>query len=51
VRTALEALIERRRRGEIGAAIVAGYRRRPQRDEEGGWNDDATRQMITEEHW
>ena len=50
VRRALGALVERHRRAAVGAAIVEGYRRMPEQDD-AGWSDDATRQMIAEEPW
>ena len=51
VRLGLERLVERFRRDRVGAAIVEGYRRRPQGDDEVGWADEATRRMIAEEPW
>ncbi len=51
VRTALRQLIERRRRAEIGRAIVAEYEGRPQDAVEVGWADSATLAMIAEEPW
>ncbi|HEY4408771.1 MAG TPA: ribbon-helix-helix domain-containing protein [Acidimicrobiia bacterium] len=51
VRLGLERLVERCRRERIGAEIVAGYRRRPQSDDEVGWADEATRRMIADESW
>jgi len=51
VRLGLEDLIERHRRRRIGQAIVDGYRRRPQTEDEVGWADEATRQMIADEPW
>ena len=51
VRLGLQRLVERFRRDRVGAAIVEGYRRRPQGDDEVGWADEATRQMIAEEPW
>jgi Arc/MetJ-type ribon-helix-helix transcriptional regulator len=51
VRVALESLVDGRRRAGVGAAIVDGYRRRPQTDDEVGWADEATRQMVGEEPW
>jgi Arc/MetJ-type ribon-helix-helix transcriptional regulator len=51
VRTALEALVDRRRRTEIGAAIVAGYERRPQTEDEFAGADAATARMIEDEPW
>lgn len=51
VRTALHQLIERRRRDEVGQAIVAEYTARPQTQSEVGWSDAATIGMIAEEAW
>ena len=51
VRLGLEGLIERHRRWRIGQAIVDGYCRRPQTEDEVGWADEATRQMIADEPW
>lgn len=49
VRLGLERLVDRERRAAIGRAIVAGYRRVPQTDEELEWADAATRDMLAEE--
>ena len=51
VRRALRALVEAERRRTVGAAIVEGYRRRPQNDDYLGRTDDMTRAMIAEEPW
>ncbi len=51
VRLALEQLIDRWRRAEVGRQIVAGYERTPQDETEVGWSDDATRRVIAEEPW
>lgn len=51
VRQALRALVDRHRRKQIGEAIVEGYRRQPQTEEEIGWADEATMRMIAEEPW
>lgn len=51
VRRGLRELVERERRAATGVAIVEGYRRRPQTDDEVGWADAATEQMIAEEAW
>ncbi|PZS16876.1 MAG: hypothetical protein DLM54_10565 [Acidimicrobiales bacterium] len=51
VRTALSALVDRRRRDRIGTAIAEGYRRMPQTDREVDWADAATVGMIAEEPW
>jgi len=51
VRAGLERLVDRERRAAIGRAIVEGYERQPQTEEELRWADEATRQMIEEEPW
>lgn len=51
VRLGLERLVDRERRRRIGEAIVDGYRRIPQTDEELEWADAATRDMMAEESW
>jgi Arc/MetJ-type ribon-helix-helix transcriptional regulator len=51
VRAALAADLDRRRRAEIGQAIVEGYRRVPQEHDELAWADAATAAMIAEEPW
>lgn len=51
VRLALVAFLDDHRRRSVGEAIAEGYRRIPQRPEEIGWADDATRAMIGEEPW
>lgn len=49
VRAALVDLVDRHRRLEIGRQIADGYRRIPQDDT--GWDDEATIEMIAEEPW
>ena len=51
VRFGLERLVDRERRRRIGQAIVDGYTRMPQTDEELEWADAATRDMMSEESW
>ena len=51
VRVALERFIDRCRRDQIGAEIVAGYQAIPQADDEVGWSDVATIAMIADEPW
>lgn len=51
VRQGLRALVDRHRRRKIGQAIVEGYVRQPQTEEEIGWADEATIRMIEEEPW
>lgn len=51
VRAGLEAVVDRERREALGRAIVDGYRRLPQKDDDLGWSDRATATMIAEEPW
>jgi Arc/MetJ-type ribon-helix-helix transcriptional regulator len=51
VRAGLEAVIDRERRDAIGRAIVDGYRRVPQGEDDIAWSDAATSAMIAEEPW
>ncbi|CAN5590729.1 MAG: ribbon-helix-helix domain-containing protein [Iamia sp.] len=51
VRVALERLIDRHRRDQVGERIAASYRARPQEASEVGWNDEASVRMIAEESW
>jgi len=51
VRAGLEAVVERERRAAIGNAIVDGYRRIPQDDDDLAWSDAASAAMIAEEPW
>lgn len=51
VRIALERLVDAHRRQQLGAAIVDGYRRRPQTADELAGLDEATRRLIGEEPW
>lgn len=51
VRSALERWIDSERRRRIGAAIVEGYQRIPQTDEELAWADSGAAAMIAEEPW
>jgi Arc/MetJ-type ribon-helix-helix transcriptional regulator len=51
VRLGLERLVDRERRAAIGRAIVEGYLRHPQAEEDELWSDAATREMIAEEPW
>jgi Arc/MetJ-type ribon-helix-helix transcriptional regulator len=51
VRLGLERLVDRERRRRIGQAIVDGYTRMPQTDDELLWTDEDTRKMIEEEPW
>lgn len=51
VRLGLQHLVDRHRRDQVGARIVAGYQAVPQTDSEGGWADESTSRMIAEEPW
>jgi Arc/MetJ-type ribon-helix-helix transcriptional regulator len=51
VRAGLEAVVERERRAAIGSAIVDGYRRIPQEEDDLAWSDAASAAMIAEEPW
>jgi metal-responsive CopG/Arc/MetJ family transcriptional regulator len=51
VRLALARLVDAARRKRIEEAIIEGYRRIPQTDEETEMADVAARQMIVDEPW
>lgn len=51
VRIGLERLADQLERERIGVRIVEGYTRLPQTEDEVGWVDAATEQMIAEEPW
>ena len=51
VRLGLERLVDRERRRQIGQAIVDGYTRVPQTEDDLLWSDEDTRRMIEEEPW
>lgn len=51
VRAGLEAVVERERRAAVGRAIIDGYRRVPQDEDDLAWPDAATAAMIAEEPW
>ena len=51
VRSALEAMLDQRRRRLIGEAIVEGYRRIPETEEELRSAEGNLRDMIAEESW
>lgn len=51
VRLGLEQLVDRARRAEIAAAILDGYRRIPQSDDELRRADDGLRALVAEEPW
>ncbi|HEX9642756.1 MAG TPA: hypothetical protein VGC11_02000 [Acidimicrobiia bacterium] len=50
-RRGLELLLDEHRRRAVGEAIVDGYRRIPQTDDDGLWSEEASVRMITEEPW
>lgn len=51
VRAGLAAVVEHRRRLVLGHAIVEGYRRVPQLEDDLSWSDAASAAMIGEEPW
>lgn len=51
VRLALEELVDRHRRRQIGQEIIAGYERIPQTEDEIAFADESTRSMIADEPW
>ena len=51
VRQALEFVVDTQRRKRIGEAILEGYRRIPETEEELAWAEAATIAMIEEEPW
>ncbi len=51
VRAGLRMIVDRHRRAQVAAEIVSAYRAQPQTDDEYGWSDDATREMIADEPW
>ncbi|MFN0282079.1 MAG: ribbon-helix-helix domain-containing protein [Kineosporiaceae bacterium] len=51
VRLGLERLLDRHRRDEIGARIVASYLAQPQDEHDAGWADESSVRMIAEEPW
>ncbi len=53
VRLALERLVDSERRRRIGEAIVEGYTRIPQTDDDefATWAEASARRMIEEEPW
>jgi Arc/MetJ-type ribon-helix-helix transcriptional regulator len=51
VRLGLEQLVEHVRRAGIAAAIVEGYRRSPQTEEELRRADDGLHALLAEESW
>ncbi len=51
VRRALETMLDQRRRWLIGEAVVDGYRRIPETEEELRWAERNLRDMTAEEPW
>ena len=51
VRLALEDLVDRLEREEIGRQIVEGYKRMPQTPEEMEWAEQSLERMLAEESW
>jgi len=51
VRFAIAQLVERERRTAVGEAIVAGYQRIPETDEELATAEENLRHLIAEEPW
>jgi Arc/MetJ-type ribon-helix-helix transcriptional regulator len=51
VRVGLKRLVDQHRRQQVGASIVAAYRRQPQTADELAGLDDATRALVEEEPW
>ena len=51
VRSALEQMLDKRRRRLEGEAIVDGYLRQPETEEEMRWAEQNLRDMVAEEPW
>lgn len=51
VRSALEEMLDKRRRRLIGESIIEGYRRIPETEEEMRWAEENLREMVAEEPW
>lgn len=51
VRCAIEHMLKERRRRLEGEAIVEGYRRHPESEEEMLWAEQNARAMVAEEPW
>jgi Arc/MetJ-type ribon-helix-helix transcriptional regulator len=51
VRIGLERLVDEHRRRQIGAELVAAYRRQPQTSDELAGLEQATRALVEEEPW
>lgn len=51
VRAGLRHLVDGAARRRTGEAIAHAYRDKPQTDDEGGWSDAATADLIATEPW
>ena len=51
VRAGLVAVVDQQRRAALGQAIVDGYRRVPQADDDLAWPESASAAMIADEPW
>jgi Arc/MetJ-type ribon-helix-helix transcriptional regulator len=51
VRRGLMVLVDRHRRDRTADAIVRGYTKQPQTDDDAAWTDEATIRMIGDEPW
>ena len=51
VRLGLERLVDRCRREDVARRIVEGYTKSPQTEQDMGWSDRATIEMISDEPW
>ncbi|MCE2528772.1 MAG: ribbon-helix-helix protein, CopG family [Acidimicrobiia bacterium] len=51
VRRGLRILVDLDHRCSVVAAIVDGYRRQPQTEDEAGWSDQMARAMIATAPW
>ncbi len=51
VRRGLLHLLDEQARQHTAAAIIEGYNRLPQTQEDVGWSDEATTRMIGDEPW
>jgi len=51
VRAGLAAVVDQQRRAALGQAIVDGYRRVPQADDDLAWPESASAAMIADEPW
>jgi putative addiction module CopG family antidote len=51
VRAGLAAVVDQEQRAAVGQAIVDGYRRVPQADDDLAWPESASAAMIADEPW